>query len=467
VTHSLDERLARLAALRAAPASARSRAHGEEEHEAASQLPAEAAGLANLLGAQIERNRYGDHLVLRQWHSSPEACEPNAKALELLLPAKSPGKVTPDSARKDAARAASDPSKWLFLDTETTGLAGGTGTYAFLVGLAWWDAGGLQIEQFFMRDYSEEHAVLLAVAERVAERSVLVTFNGKSFDWPLLETRYRMTRAIRPPVLAAHLDLLHPARQLWKLRLNSVRLTDLERHVLSQDSPLAWSRRDDLDSSLIPQMYFDYLRGSSPHPLAGVFRHNQMDLRALATLAGRILSLLGNSAAPAAPNSPEQAIDLYGLSRLLGRRGEISRARAACEGAIAGELPLGFARMAQRELAQMAKRQRDYGRATELWRQLARSCSAKTPEVAIEACEQLAIYYEHHACDPLRAAHLAQAAMQQVRAASAANPAAQPNLAHSRRIQARLERRLARLARKVGTADSSEPRRCDTGRNSA
>ncbi|MGO9639830.1 MAG: ribonuclease H-like domain-containing protein [Candidatus Acidiferrales bacterium] len=447
MTPSLDERLARLAALRPNPGSAPGHRHAEEERANASSLPAEAGALAELLGAQIERNRYGEHLVVRQWHSSPEACETDAKALNLLLPAKK-------GTNGAAVRAASDPDQWLFLDTETTGLAGGTGTYAFLVGIAWWDAGGLQVEQFFMRDHSEEHAVLLALAERIAQRNVLVTFNGKCFDWPLLETRYRMTRAIRTPALAAHLDMLHPARQLWRLRLNSVRLTDLERHVLSQDAPLAWSRRDDLDSSLIPQMYFDYLRGGQPHSLVGVFRHNAMDLRALAALAGRILSLLGEAGAPAAPNSPEQALDLYGLSRLLGRRGETSRARAACEGAIAGELPVGFARMARRELAQMAKRQRDYSRATELWEQLARSRSATTPEVAIEAYEQLAIYYEHHAREPKRAAELTQAAMEELRKASCAQNA-HLDFDRSRRIQSRLDRRLARLARKAHSAGLS------------
>ena len=99
----------------------------------------------------------------------------------------------------DAPEEVADPEQWLFLDTETTGLAGGTGTYAFLVGLAWWEGGGLEVEQLFMRDYSEERSLLAALAERLAERPVLVTFNGKSFDWPLLETRYRMTRTIPPP----------------------------------------------------------------------------------------------------------------------------------------------------------------------------------------------------------------------------------------------------------------------------
>src|SRR6266852_6663098 len=104
-----------------------------------------------------------------------------------------------------------------------------------------------------MRDHGEEHSLLLELSRRMAQRRVLVTFNGKSFDWPLLETRYLMTRAIAPRRPAAHLDLLHPARQLWRLRLGSVRLADLERHVLGgEDRTLDWSRSDDIDSSLIP-----------------------------------------------------------------------------------------------------------------------------------------------------------------------------------------------------------------------
>ena len=165
---------------------------------------------------------------------------------------------------------------------------GGTGTYPFLVGIAWWDAGGLQIEQFFMRELSEEHALLVTLAERMAARPVLVTFNGKSFDWPLLETRYRMTRSIKPSAPHAHLDFLHPARNLWRIRLGSVRLAELEKHVLG------WHRGADLISEMIPQFYFDYLRGGAPEPLVQVFLHNQMDLRGLAGLASRIIALLAD-----------------------------------------------------------------------------------------------------------------------------------------------------------------------------
>src|SRR5262249_9101235 len=153
-----------------------------------------------------------------------------------------------ENASRKLRAAMEDPAKWLFLDTETTGLAGGTGTYAFLVGLAWWDAGGLQVEQLFMRDFAEEHSLLSELAERLQDRPVRVTFNGKSFDWPLLENRFTMTRRIPVPKLAGHVDLLHPARTLWKLRLGSVRLVDLEKYVL--DAPrLGWARTEDVSSA--------------------------------------------------------------------------------------------------------------------------------------------------------------------------------------------------------------------------
>ena len=165
--------------------------------------PCEEDTMARLLGAGVSTNRFGEHLAVRNWFSTPEFVAPRQPpacsffrniAMRLI------------SRRTRAALA--DPEKWLFLDTETTGLAGGTGTYAFLIGLAWWDAGGLQVEQLFMRDFAEEHSVLCELAARLGERPVLVTFNGKTFDWPLLENRFRMTRSIAVPKLAAHLDLL-------------------------------------------------------------------------------------------------------------------------------------------------------------------------------------------------------------------------------------------------------------------
>lgn len=352
------------------------------------RAPTEEDPVSRLLGGGIARNHYGDHLAIRNWFSSPEFAPSSPVALDLLSQSR-------DVALTRRTRAAlEDPEKWLFLDTETTGLAGGTGTYAFLVGLAWWDAGGLQVEQLFLRDFSEEHSLLYELAARLAERPVLVTFNGKSFDWPLLENRFTMTRAIRIPQLAAHLDLLHPSRALWRLRLGSVRLVELERHVIDA-ARLGWHRKDDIASSLIPQYYFDYLRGASAQPLAGVVKHNQMDLRGLAALFGKINHMLENAASGA---SAFESLDLFGLSKFLQRRGKKDWAHSACSQALDLGLPEEFRPQATRELAQMARQRGEVERAAALWHEL-----VTHPRDAVLACEQLAIHYER------RAKNLAQA----------------------------------------------------------
>jgi len=424
---SLDK-FSRLAALRPArPAPSR---------PPALRAPNEEDSLARLIGAGVAKNHFGEHLAVRNWFSTPEFCEPSAIALELL------SRTRDESIARHTRAALADPARWLFLDTETTGLAGGTGTYPFLVGIAWWDAGGLQVEQFFMRDFSEEHSLLHELAARLAERPVLVTFNGKSFDWPLLENRFTMTRSISTPQLAAHLDLLHPARALWKLRLGSVRLVELERHVL--DAPrLGWHREDDVASSLIPQYYFDYLRGGSSKPLVGVVRHNQMDLRGLAALFGKINTLL---ASREADREDVDSLDLFGLSRFFERRGESDRAQAACTQALDLGLPAEFRPRARRELALLAKRRGDHEAAATLWNEL-----VADPQDGVLACEQLAIHYERRARDPIRAeefARLGLAKLQRTRANSR-DPYAAARVA---RLAEKFLIRINRLAGRKGNA---------------
>ena len=387
-------------------------------------IPAGAERLAEILGAAPRSNRFGEHLGLRRWFSdgigddlvlsAPDEIDP--AALNLLAP----------GAPKDVY----DPARWLFLDTETTGLAGGTGTYPFLVGIAWWDAGGLEVEQFFMREQSEEHSLLVALAERMAERRVLVTFNGKAFDWPLLETRFRMTRTIKLPAPRAHIDFLHPARNLWRLRIGSVRLQDLEKHVLG------WNRGVDIMSELIPSIYFDYLRGGSPGPLVPIFHHNQMDLRGLAGLASRILALLSH---------PEQhgkdALEFFGISRICERRGESIRARKLYEHSIARVLPPDTDRVARWSLSRLAKREGDLALACELWEGM-----LGNSREGLQAYEQLAIYYEHQAREPHRAASLTRKALDELHRASKLGSIA-PVAYRQRR--ASFEQRLVRLERKA------------------
>lgn len=370
------------------------------EKPRALRLPDETDPISRILGGGIARNKYGEHLSIRNWFSSPEFEPPSPVALELLSRSRN------ESLSRRTRAALENSEKWLFLDTETTGLSGGTGTYAFLVGLAWWDAGGLQVEQMFLRDFSEEHSLLQELSERLAERPVLVTFNGKTFDWPLLENRFTMTRAIHVPQLAAHLDLLHPARALWKFRIGSVRLVELERQVLDAER-LGWCREDDVVSAMIPQFYFDFLRGGTGYPLLGVVKHNQMDLRGLAALFGKINSLLD------ARNgfTEVDSLDLFGLSKFLHRKGERDRAHSACSDALDAGLPSEFRLQATRDLALMARRRGEKERAAELWQEL-----VAHPQDGVQACEQLAIFYERHAQDLPRAVEYTELALKKLQA---------------------------------------------------
>jgi uncharacterized protein YprB with RNaseH-like and TPR domain len=386
-------------------------------------VPPGAERLAQILGASPRRNRFGEHLGLRRWFSEQVGSghdlgapngEIDAAALRLIAPGRS----------SDIA----DPQQWLFLDTETTGMAGGSGTYAFLVGIAWWDAGGLEVEQLFMREHSEEHSLLLTLAERMAERRVLVTFNGKSFDWPLLETRYRMTRSTKPPEPRAHLDFLHPARNLWRPRLGSVRLAELERHVLG------WDRGADIMSELIPSIYFDFLRGGAPEPLVPIFHHNQMDLRGLATLAMRVISLLADP-----ERYGQDSLELFGVSRICERSGEAARARDLYERSINSELPEEAERKARRSLALLAKRAGDYQRAQGLWEQMLGSSRE-----GLEAYEQLAIHHERHTRQYDKATSLTRQALTLLRKAHRLGTI---DPVTYRRQKERFENRLARLTR--------------------
>jgi hypothetical protein len=426
VSASLSDRFSRLAALKPAQRKL-SPIEIEQPRGLSVDLPAGSERLAQLLGAVPQQTRFGEHLGLRRWFSEsigPEAPEGplNTDALGLLS--------------AGLPEIAADPQQWLFLDTETTGLAGGTGTYAFLVGIAWWDAGGLEVEQFFLREHSEEYSLLTALAERISERRVLVTFNGKSFDWPLLETRYRMTRSIRVPEPRAHLDFLHPSRNLWRLRLGTARLPELERHVLG------WNRGADVMSEYIPQIYFDFLRGASPDPLIPIFLHNQMDLRGLAGLAARVMQVLSD---------PEKhggdAFELYGASRICERRGDSARARRLYERTVADptdaadELPAHASRTARRSLALIAKREGDHSAANAHWQKL-----LGNSREGFEAYEQLAIYHERHARAPQRASEIVREALSELRRAHRSGLIA--SSLHSR-VRARFERRLTRLERKL------------------
>ncbi len=167
----------------------------------------------------------------------------------------------------------SDISEFIFLDTETTGLSGGTGTIPFMIGAARFNGDQFVLEQFFLRNPSEEKAQLAALSEFVDGAKAIVSYNGKSFDIPMLRSRFVMNRLPVQFGAYQHIDLLHIARRIWKLRLESRKLGDIEREILDYRRGSA-----EIPGWLVPQIYFDYLENADAAPLHGVFYHNEIDV---------------------------------------------------------------------------------------------------------------------------------------------------------------------------------------------
>ncbi len=197
-------------------------------------------------------------------------------------------RASDDSARHALAVAFNDPEarefdlhRAVFIDVETTGLAGGTGTYAFLIGCGWVEDGALRVEQYFMRDQADEPALLTRLAEQLRRFEWVVTFNGAAFDVPLLETRFIMNRMRVGIGALGALDLLHAARRLWRFLLPDRSLTALERDLLGE------RRRGDVPSDLIPHIYFQFLRTGDARRLPAVFEHNRRDIVTMVRLLDR------------------------------------------------------------------------------------------------------------------------------------------------------------------------------------
>jgi uncharacterized protein YprB with RNaseH-like and TPR domain len=328
---------------------------------------------------------------------------------------------------RDERLATVDYRRMAFVDTETTGLAGGTGTYAFLVGVGVFEAEVFTIHQYFMRDYGEERALLQALGGLLDGLEGVVSFNGKSFDMPLLETRFIMAR--QPPRLvdAPHLDLLPAARRFWKYRLDSCALSSLEAEVLGV-------RRtgDDVPGYLIPDLYADYARSGDAREMPGIFYHNAQDILSLVTLTARMGDLLAYADAP---DDDLPGEDLYGLARLFQDVGRSDEAEAAYARAAGTCRDPEVREMAMRDLAYLLKRQERRAEALDWWQRLVETAGA------VYACEELAKHYEWHAEE------LAQARAWTERGIALAG-AWPPGPKRSQAL-AELEHRLERLDRKL------------------
>jgi uncharacterized protein len=278
------------------------------------------------------------------------------------------------------------PGRWAFLDTETTGLAGGSGTYAFLIGVGRITPEGFRVRQFFMREYAEERSLLHALVEHLNSFDVLITYNGKSYDQPLLETRYRMTRHKPPFGRLSHLDLLYGARRLWKLRLESCRLIQLEEQILG------FHREGDLPGELIPYVYFEYLRSREAGRLVPIFHHNAIDILTLACLTAIVPAAFRSSDAESlAKVGVRRGEELAGIARWLLAAGQVEEGLELLKRAVSGGLPddLLF-----RTLLDIALWEKKLGRpdaARGVFTELAGCHNAHR----VTALEELAKFYEH------------------------------------------------------------------------
>jgi len=317
-----------------------------------------------------------------------------------------------------------DAGGLLFLDTETTGLAGGTGTYAFLVGAALIEDGRVVVHQYFMRDFDEEPALLAALEPLLTRASAVVTYNGAGFDLPLLETRFVLGRR-RWPASLPHLDLLKPARRVWTGWLSDCRLATLESTVLGL------AREDDVPGAFIPLIYFDYLRSRRAAPLRRVFEHNRADVLTMVGLVG----WFGRALAEGAHLRPEE---LAGLGRLW-EPVDIERSLACYRAALAARLPEPIARWARLRLACWEKRAARWDAACTLW-DAARTHDVFDPR----PWEELAKYHEHRARDLAAARAIVEDALGLARAAGAASRVLQAFSYRLDRLNRRLERQPGR-----------------------
>ena len=266
-----------------------------------------------------------------------------------------------------------DPRRILYLDTETTGLMG-SGTVAFLVGMGYLTDQGFEVHQFLMRDYDEEPYLLRHVEAGLNRFDMICSFNGTTFDVPLLEGRLLMNRMRRDCLEKPHLDLLHAARRLWKLRLGRCNLGHLEEMILGKP------REEDLPGSEVPQRYFEYLKTKQESLLADILAHNVQDIASLCALLTRMAEMYEH------PEQVSFSEDLYAMGRALDRFHHAEDARRCYRLATRGKT----AAEASAALAVSYRRAGDRGRAAEIWKEMIASRRG-----GVKPYIELAKYQEH------------------------------------------------------------------------
>ena len=456
----------------ASPRQGTHAAEGDEEAAFAARCAAAeaSAGVLDVLGATVldgahgacvvvdrhypASGRHGHHLIERYL----SAARASLGALPWFLDRHGPASAMPGAGPRP---------RLVCFDLETTGLSGGAGTYAFLVGFGYFDDEGFRTRQFFLRGFGEERALLHAVEEELAsgdeaDRTVLVTYNGRAFDVPLIDTRYQMHRLRSPFGGMPHVDMLFPARRLWKRRApapdsrlaarglvtrdtaasrrsqaaslidespNSCALTAIERDILGLH------RQDDVPGWEIPARYFGYTRTGNASGLAAVLEHNRLDLVSLGAVAAVVLEMVETGAGAARGRH-----DSLALGRLFESLGRFEDAEhcftvaALGDGTLERE-PEGMARAdALHWLALHRRRARRFDEAAAAWEELA-GMSGIDAERRREALSALAVHHEHRVKNLRQAREFALSALE---------------LADDAKRVDEVRHRLGRLSRKLG-----------------
>lgn len=270
----------------------------------------------------------------------------------------------------------------MFFDTETTGLSSGAGTVIFLAGAGYFENDRFILKQFFLRDYDDEPAMLEFVSSLMEKRPVLVTFNGKAFDWNLMLGRYTTNRLKPKRRSPVHLDLLHPSRTLWKRRLSSCSLVSLEENILSE------YRSDDIPGALIPGVYFDYLdTGIFDERMKRVFVHNRLDVLSMVSLLGKICEILTDPLRVC-----ENAIELFGTGVLFEKAGWCDSMISCFERCIESR-NIYIKQAALEKLSGFYKRKQEYDKIVSCWLEQAKDTYASSHR--IYSMIELAKYFEH------------------------------------------------------------------------
>jgi len=268
----------------------------------------------------------------------------------------------------------------IFVDTETTGLSGGTGTIPFLIGIGYYDQAGFSTKQFLLENPAEEMAQLVEFSRELTKFSTTVTFNGKSFDLPLIRTRFLLNRFTNPLENYSHIDLLHISRKIWKNRLTDRSLQELEARILN------YSRsQEDVPGWLIPQIYFDFLKTGDGSQIKNVIYHNQIDVVSMAILYQKIQSMLLST-----DNIKDlHPLDVYSIAKMYFQVGELERSLSLFEQClIRKDISIDVLFDSHMTMAAIHKKADNHEEAVSHWL----FCAEK---YHFEACIELAKYYEH------------------------------------------------------------------------